>query len=54
MYLERIVWILGWKDVSSHIKLIDQEDELVWSQNLVGGMYTPKLGYKVIMEIETE
>lgn len=37
---------------SSHIRLVDREDSLVWTNNVTGGLYTPRLGYLVIREEE--
>jgi hypothetical protein len=36
----------------SHVRIKGTEDELVWSRNPIGGVYTPKLGYKVLEEGE--
>jgi len=35
---------------SSHVRIKEEEDLFIWSKNLVGRRYTPKLGYKVLGE----
>jgi hypothetical protein len=35
---------------SSHVRLEDVEDELIWSKNPTRGVYTPKVGYRDLCE----
>jgi hypothetical protein len=34
--------------ITIHVKIKDDEDELIWSMHPIRIMYTPKLGYKVL------
>ena len=36
----------------SHLRIKDDEDELIWSKNHVRGIYTPKVGYHALSAID--
>ena len=48
MHISRKIICLSLK--SSHVRIKEDVDELSWCRNLVGGGYSPKLGYKVFKE----
>jgi hypothetical protein len=36
--------------ISSHERIKEEDDELIWSMNPIRSSYSPNLGYKVIYE----